>query len=128
MEIEYIDRPATLPEVSSHTVDRGRLSGKILSQEEGSMERCYFCQTGTLECKRTTMTLHRGERVIMIENVPAKVCDSSGEAVFAGEVVERAHQLAEEILKTGKADDELAVPVGKMPGLEESCDQANQPP
>jgi len=48
-------------------------------------ERCYFCRTGTLEHKRTTMTLHRGDRMIIIENVPAKVCDSCGEVVFAAE-------------------------------------------
>jgi len=77
-------------------------------------ERCYFCKTGILEYKRTIMTLHRGDQVIMIENVPAKVCDSCGETIFAGEVVEMAHKLAEEILKTGKADRELTVPVGKM--------------
>lgn len=50
-------------------------------------ERCYFCRTGTLERKRTTMTLHRGDRVIIIENVPAKVCDSCGEVIFAAEAV-----------------------------------------
>ncbi|HIC95041.1 TPA: type II toxin-antitoxin system MqsA family antitoxin [Candidatus Bipolaricaulota bacterium] len=77
-------------------------------------ERCYFCRTGTLEHKRTTMTLHRGDRVIMIENVPATICDSCGEVIFAAEVVERAHELAEEILRTGKADRELIVPVGRM--------------
>ncbi len=78
-------------------------------------ERCYFCKTGSLEHKRTTMTLHRDDQVIMIENVPAKVCDSCGEVVFEAEVVESAHELAEEILSTGKADRQLIVPVGRMP-------------
>ena len=52
--------------------------------------------------------------MIMIENVPATICDSCGEVIFAAEVVERAHELAEEILRTGKADRELIVPVGRM--------------
>jgi len=78
-------------------------------------ERCYFCGTGTLERKRTTMTLHRGDRMIIIENVPAKVCDFCGEVIIEAAIVERAHKLAEEILRTGKADRELIVPIGRMP-------------
>lgn len=43
------------------------------------MENCYFCRTGVLEYKHVTVDYRWGDQLIIIENVPAKVCNECGE-------------------------------------------------
>jgi len=38
-------------------------------------ETCYFCVRGILEEKRVTVDFRWGDRLVIIENVPAKVCN-----------------------------------------------------
>ncbi len=47
----------------------------------------------TLSEARVTYTIEMGGRVIVIENVPARVCAETGERFFSPETVERIHQI-----------------------------------
>ncbi len=38
-------------------------------------ETCYFCGRRILEEKRVTVDFRWGDRLVIIENVPAKVCN-----------------------------------------------------
>lgn len=46
-------------------------------------------QAETMKEARVTYTLEMDEKFIIIENVPARVCEETGEQFFAPETVER---------------------------------------
>ena len=51
---------------------------KILSQGGyKKMETCYFCHKGILEDKKVTVDFRWGTKLVVIEEVPAKVCNLS---------------------------------------------------
>ena len=39
------------------------------------MEKCYFCRKGILENKKVTVDFRWGDKLFVIEEVPAKVCN-----------------------------------------------------
>ncbi len=77
-------------------------------------ERCYFCGHGTLWSQRVTLDLWRGDRLIIIKNVPALVCDACGERQYSLEVSREIDRLLEEMERTGQYEEELKVPVVSM--------------
>ena len=70
-------------------------------------EPCYFCVRGTVEEKRVTVALRWGGTLVIIENVPATVCNACGERSYAASVVRHMEPLAKE----GRQEPELHVPV-----------------
>ena len=77
-------------------------------------ERCYFCGHGTLQGQRVTVDLRRGDRLIVIKNVPALVCDACGERQYSLEVSREIDRLLEEIERTGQYEEEIKVPIVSM--------------
>jgi YgiT-type zinc finger domain-containing protein len=77
-------------------------------------ERCYFCKYGTLEDRRVTVDLRRGDRLIVIKNVPALVCNACGEQQYTLETSREIDRLLKKIEQTGQAEEELRVPVISM--------------
>ncbi|MCF8296132.1 MAG: type II toxin-antitoxin system MqsA family antitoxin [Melioribacteraceae bacterium] len=41
--------------------------------------KCQLCKNGKTEKGRVTVTLERGNTVVLIKNVPADICDNCGE-------------------------------------------------
>ena len=41
--------------------------------------KCSLCKTGMTHAGKTTVTLQRGESVIVIREVPAEICEDCGE-------------------------------------------------
>jgi YgiT-type zinc finger domain-containing protein len=74
-------------------------------------EQCFFCRTGRMEECETTVTLEHGEHIVRIEQVPARVCDSCGESLIRGDVVDRVFKLADEMEESGTSDRTMEVPV-----------------
>ena len=70
-------------------------------------EPCYFCLRGIVEEKRVTVDFRWGGKLVIIENVPAKVCNECVERYYAASVVRQMEQLAKE----GRKEKELHVPV-----------------
>jgi YgiT-type zinc finger domain-containing protein len=68
------------------------------------METCYFCRKGILEDKKVTV-------VIVIEEVPAKVCNECGEKYYSAEVSREMEKIAIE----GKKEKIIEVPLVKLP-------------
>ena len=62
----------------------------------------------TLIEKRVTYTLEVKGKFFMIENVPARVCEETGESFFSPETVERIQQI---ILGTEKPKRVIETPV-----------------
>jgi len=70
-------------------------------------ETCYFCSRGVLEQRRVTVDFRWGDKLVIIENVPAKVCNECGERYYSAEVVREMERTAKEERK----ERELCVPV-----------------
>ena len=88
---------------------RGRSASKEKNRP-GASETCYFCSRGILEEKHVTVDFRWGEELVIIENVPAKVCNECGERYYAARVVRQMEQIAKERRK-GR---EIRVPVVAM--------------
>lgn len=70
-------------------------------------ETCHFCGRGILEERRVTVDFRWGDKLVIIENVPAKVCNECGERYYAAKVVREMERIAKEERK----ERELRVPV-----------------
>ncbi len=57
---------------------------------------CVICKNGTMNDGHVTVTLQRGESILVIKNVPASVCENCGEYTLHEHVAERVMQIAED--------------------------------
>ena len=57
--------------------------------------KCIICKTGETEPGETTVTLQRGETVVIIKGVPAQICQECGEYYLDEDVAKRVHAQAE---------------------------------
>jgi YgiT-type zinc finger domain-containing protein len=57
------------------------------------MIRCYFCK-GKIEEKRVRVDFRWGDELVVIEDVPAEVCQQCGEKYFSPEVYKAMENLA----------------------------------
>jgi HTH-type transcriptional regulator/antitoxin MqsA len=64
----------------------------VTSSRDGNLEKCPLCGGG-LEDRRITHAQHYGERIIILENVPAEVCRQCGEVLLRPGVLERIQDL-----------------------------------
>jgi YgiT-type zinc finger domain-containing protein len=73
-------------------------------------EPCDFCD-GTLEARTVTVDWRGGGRLVVIENVPALVCDRCGERYFS----QKAMRQMERIGKTKRsAKRTIRVPIARF--------------
>ena len=56
---------------------------------------CVICKNGNMNEGHVTVTLQRGDSIIVLKNVPASVCENCGEYTLSETVVERVMQIAE---------------------------------
>ena len=61
--------------------------------------KCVNCKTGNSNPGTTTVTLQRGESIIVVKEVPADVCDNCGEYYLQKEVTEKIYQQAEKAVQ-----------------------------
>ena len=73
----------------------------LISEQENRSEGKTMRETMT--DARVTYTLSYEDRIYIIENVPARVCEETGEQYFAPETVEHIH----EIIKSRKKPDKV---------------------
>lgn len=57
---------------------------------------CVICKNGNLNEGHVTVTLQRGDSIIVLKNVPASVCENCGEYTLSETVAERVMQIAED--------------------------------
>jgi len=74
------------------------------------METCYFCRKGILEDRKVTVDFRWGSKLIVIEEVPAKVCNECGEKYYSAEVSREMERIAAE----GKKGKVIEVPLVKL--------------
>ena len=75
------------------------------------MVACYFCGKGILEDKKVTVDFRWGNKLIVIEEVPAKVCNECGERYYSAEISKEMEKIAIE----GKKEKIIEVPLVRLP-------------
>ena len=69
---------------------------------------CFMCK-GTLQDGFSTFTADMDGCIVVIKNVPSRICTQCGEASYSNEVVRRLEQIVHSI--TNSASAEIAVVV-----------------
>jgi YgiT-type zinc finger domain-containing protein len=77
------------------------------------METCYFCKGRVV--KKKIEHLHRwGSQVILLQDVPAEVCEQCGEVYFSPKVLDLMDEIT---LKHTEPKATLIVPIFSLPDL-----------
>ena len=63
--------------------------------------KCVICKTGDLQPQSVAVTVNRQGALLVVEGVPALVCDNCGERYFDDAVSGRLLELAEQTLRPG---------------------------
>ncbi|MFC1835709.1 type II toxin-antitoxin system MqsA family antitoxin [Thermodesulfobacteriota bacterium] len=61
--------------------------------------KCVLCKNGQTETGRTTVTLQRGETIVIIKDVPAEICRNCREDYLSEPIADRVFELAEDAVK-----------------------------
>lgn len=63
--------------------------------------KCVLCRQGETHAGQVTVTLQRGETVVIIKQVPADVCENCGEYYLSKEVTSLVLKKGEEAVLKG---------------------------
>ena len=63
--------------------------------------KCVICKTGDLCPQTVSVTINRDGALLVVQGVPALVCDTCGERYFDDAVSGRVLELAEQTLRPG---------------------------
>ena len=61
--------------------------------------KCVICKAGETKPGLATVTLQRGETIVLIKDVPADVCENCGEYYLDEAVARKLYAQAEEAVK-----------------------------
>ena len=61
--------------------------------------KCIVCHHGETRPGTTTVTFHREGQTVVVNEVPAQVCENCGEAYVAEDVTEKVLEIAAEARK-----------------------------
>ena len=61
--------------------------------------KCIVCHHGDTRPGTTTVTFHREGQTVVVNEVPAEVCENCGEAYVADDVTEKVLEIAAEARK-----------------------------
>jgi YgiT-type zinc finger domain-containing protein len=88
-----------------------------MSEETGDQPRAQCPRCGAVLTPTTVRTtIWRGDRVAIVENIPAHVCSGCMEQFYDDDVSEALRRLAEEGFPAEKATREILVPVFSLEG------------
>jgi YgiT-type zinc finger domain-containing protein len=63
--------------------------------------RCALCKEGEAQPGQVTVTLQRGDTIVIIKQVPANVCDNCGEYYLSKEITAVVLEKGEEAVRKG---------------------------
>ncbi len=63
--------------------------------------KCALCRHGSTRPGEATVTLQRGETLVVTKNVPADICDNCGEYYLSAEITEKVMARAEDAVRNG---------------------------
>lgn len=62
---------------------------------------CTLCKSGNTEKGNVTVTLEKGETIVLIKNVPAEVCTNCGHYYLSKEMTQLALEKGKEVYEKG---------------------------
>ena len=62
---------------------------------------CLICKQGNVNPGTTTLTVERGSMTLVLKGIPARVCDSYGEAYFDETTTGRIEELVDQLQHAG---------------------------
>lgn len=65
------------------------------------MKACVVCKSGEVRAGTTTLTVERGKMTVVLKEIPARVCDSCGEAYFDEMTTARVETIVEQLRRSG---------------------------
>lgn len=81
-------------------------------------ERCHFCGNKNFKEEAVQYIYRRGERFLIVNNVPCEQCEFCGEQYYSGEVLSRIEDEFNLIYEKGKKIEKaLVVPVEQFSEL-----------
>ncbi len=89
-----------------------------MESDQYSSDACTNCQNFSLRPARARSAFWHGDRLVVIEDVPALVCDSCGEQFYDDNTVVMIERLRGDGFPPERAAGEMLVPVfsfGDMP-------------
>ena len=63
--------------------------------------RCVICKSDEVRPGKTSFTLERGEMVLVLKGVPARVCGQCDEAYFDEATTKRIEEITEKVRQAG---------------------------
>jgi len=63
--------------------------------------KCMFCKHGVTCPGNVTVSLNRGDTVVVIKDVPADICENCGEYFLSEEATEQVLSRAEDAVRKG---------------------------
>ena len=63
--------------------------------------KCVICKSGETAEGTTTVTIERDGAVLVLRGVPARVCQTCGEAYVSGDVTDEILRCADEMVRQG---------------------------
>ena len=72
--------------------------GQRFQDEEADM-RCVICKSGDTAPGKVTVTLQRGQTVVVIRDVPAAICENCGEYYLDEAVASKVYRQGEEAVQ-----------------------------
>lgn len=63
--------------------------------------RCIVCKQGETWLGKKTVTLERGNTILVLKNVPAHICEDCGEPYFESAITADVLRLADEAVQAG---------------------------
>lgn len=74
-------------------------SGKtILRGEENKKMNCLICKSGAMKNGTTILPIERGNAILIVTDIPARICDNCGEAYIDEETARDVQEIAAESL------------------------------
>ncbi len=84
-------------------------------REQPAAEPCPSC-AGTMQAKTMRTAVWQGDRVAIVEDIPAHVCNACNEQYYDGPVSDALRRLAETGFPRERARTEIVVPVFSLKG------------
>jgi len=71
--------------------------------------QCVICKTGNTEKRKTVYSVVKNDRVIVVKDVDAEVCNNCGEAYFSTETSKYITQKVNEALNSSKEVEVMSI-------------------
>jgi YgiT-type zinc finger domain-containing protein len=78
---------------------------------EGEVARCTACEGGVLARESVNTAFWQGKRLVVVEGIPALVCQSCGEQYYEDETAMKLDLMRGRGLRTSEAVRKIEVPV-----------------